>query len=75
MSVRAKFRVETITRVADHGLTVKMIALHDPTIPEALRFSLLTPTASIVMFITTTSAEEFFRLGETFYVDFTEAGL
>jgi len=72
MSVRAKFRVETITRSADHGLTVKMSAIHDPSIPEQLRFALLTPTASIVMFITTESAEEFFKLAESYYVDFTE---
>jgi hypothetical protein len=72
MSVRAKFRVETITKSADHGLTVRMVAVHDPSIPEELRFSFMSPTASIVMFITTVAAEEFFVLGQAFFVDFTE---
>jgi len=74
MSVRAKFHVDSVTKTADGGLTVKMSARHDPNIPEELRFSLLTPTASIVMFITTTSAEEFFNLGEYYYVDFSLTG-
>jgi hypothetical protein len=71
MSVRAKFRVESITKTHDQGITVKMLAVHDPKIPEEMRFAMLTPTASIVMFITTHSAEEFFELGEAYYVDFS----
>jgi hypothetical protein len=73
MSVRAKFRVETITKTAEHGITVRMSAVHDPTIPEGLRFSWMSPTGSIVMFVTTVAAEEFFCLGDSYYVEITDA--
>jgi len=70
MSVRAKFIVQSITKTAWDGDTVKMNAVDDPTIPEQQRLALRSPTASIVLFTDTKSAEKLFQLGEAYYVDF-----
>jgi hypothetical protein len=73
LSVRAKFRVESITKVMSGGITIKLISVQDAGIPEELRFALLNPTASLVIFATTKSAEEFFELGAAYFLDFTPA--
>lgn len=47
-----------------------MISVHDPSIPEGQRLSLKSPTASIVLFTDTASAERLFKLGTAYWVDF-----
>jgi hypothetical protein len=73
LSVRAKFLVQSITKTAWDGDTIKMISVDDPTIPEDQRLSLRTPTASIVLFTDKAHAEELFKLGSFYYVDFSPA--
>jgi hypothetical protein len=73
LSVRAKFLVQSITKTAWDGDTIKMISVDDPTIPEDQRLSLRTPTASIVLFTDKVHSEELFKLGDFYYVDFSPA--
>jgi hypothetical protein len=70
VSVRAKFIVQSITKTAWDGDTVKMLSVDDPSIPESQRLALKSPTASIVLFTDTASAEKLFQLGQAYYVDF-----
>jgi hypothetical protein len=70
VSVRAKFIVQSITKTAWDGDTVKMLSVDDPAIPEAQRLALKSPTASIVLFTDSRIAQTLFQLGQAYYVDF-----
>jgi len=69
MSVRAKFRVVSVT---DFGFTkqVKLAAISDDGIPENQRFHKATPSGQIEMTIDNPQAAEQFTPGKQFYVDF-----
>lgn len=70
MSVLARFAVASVTKSATTGTTVKMVALHDPSIPEERRLSKSQVTGSVVMFIDNPAAEAFFHVSKECYVEF-----
>jgi hypothetical protein len=72
MSVRAKFRVYSVT---DFGVSkqVKLVPVMDDGIPENERYHKYTPNGSIEMTIDNPPASSQFTPGKYFYVDFTPA--
>lgn len=71
--VRAKFQVTKITALANTRATeVHLIPNYDDKIPEDQRYSKYTPSGSVVMYIDNPPAQEFFVLGQTYYIDFTK---
>ncbi len=68
--VRAKF---TVTAITDRGYTkeVEFQTIYDQSIPEDQRFYKATPSGSIKMQIDNPAALEQFKLGKSFYADFT----
>jgi hypothetical protein len=77
MSVRAKFRVASITEQADYSgqpsktKVVKLACIYDQSIPEDQRFFDATPSGTVEMWINNPAALEQFALGKAFYADFT----
>lgn len=73
--VRAKFRVETITRTASmpDGAVIELKAVCADDVPENQRFHKWTPSGSLSMCVNNPSAVEQFALGQEFYIDFTPA--
>ena len=75
MSVRAKFKVQSITLDMSDSRTVKLHAVTgngEEDDPNA-DWSKWTPSGEISMHITNPAAFEQFKVGTEFYVDFTEA--
>lgn len=75
MTVRAKFRVDSITRHAwnkDAG-EVKLSPVCDDGIEENRRFHRYTPSGALSMTIDNPPALAVFELGKEFYVDFSPA--
>lgn len=72
MSVRAKFKVQSVT---DYGQVqqVKLTAVTDDGIPENQRYHKYTPSGEMMLSIDNPSASEQFKPGKSFYVDFTSA--
>jgi hypothetical protein len=70
MTVRAKFRVSSVT---DYGFTkqVKLVAVGDDGIPENQRYHKATPSGTIELTIDNPSASDQFRPQAECYVDFT----
>lgn len=74
MSVRAKFKLESITSHAyGDTKTVKFIAQYDTSIPEDQRFQKATPWGEFQMMIDNPVALEQLKLGEHYYFDITPA--
>lgn len=71
MTVRAKFRVETVTQTI-HGFTVDLKPVTGGS-PENERFFKWTPSGEIKMGTVNAEAAEQFKPGTEFYVDFTPA--
>lgn len=73
MSVRAKFRVDTISQVSWSAevRVIKMAAVSAEDIPENERYHKYTPSGTIEIVIDNPPAAEQFKLGESYYVDFT----
>lgn len=74
MTVRAKFVVESIERIAHGSLethTIKMRAVTGGT-PENESFWRWTPSGQIILQCTNPEASEQLTLGGEFYVDFTK---
>ena len=69
--VRAKFMVTAITERAWGGKELELSCQYDQSIPEDLRFQKATPSGSIRMQIDNPAALEQFKLGETYYADFS----
>ena len=71
MAVRAKFTVVAIT---DRGWSkeVELACQYDQSVPEDQRFQKATPSGSIRMQIDNPAALEQFKLGKSFYADFTQ---
>ena len=77
MTVRGKFKVDSITHHATTGpenvyAEVKMNAVYTDK-PEDHTFSKATPSAQLTMAITVPEVVDTFKPGKFFYVDFTEA--
>lgn len=73
--VRAKFRVETITKTATSpdGAIIELKAVCADEVPENQRFHKWTPSGSLHMTVNNPAAVEQFVLGQEYYVDFTPA--
>ncbi len=73
--VRAKFRVTSITEFEggyNGAKIVKLDCRYDQAIPEDQRFFDATPSGHVEMYINNPKALEQFKLGKTFYADFSE---
>lgn len=72
MSVRAKFKVQCIT---DWGSLkqIKLQAVFAGEIPENQRYHKYTPSGELSITIDNPSASDQFKVGEEFYLDFTNA--
>jgi hypothetical protein len=75
MTVRAKFVVSSITKTAYPGTTIKLTPQYEASIPEDVRFSKATPSGELTMFIDNPRAEEFFVMGQAYYLDITAVDL
>lgn len=75
MTVRAKFRLETIATHSWHAnaRTLRFNAQYDATIPEDKRFQDATPSGVFEMLCTNPVALEQFELGKAYYFDITPA--
>ena len=73
MTVRAKFRLETVATHswAADARTLKFSALYDSTIPEDQRFQKATPSGVFEMMCTNPTALAQFELGKAYYFDIT----
>lgn len=74
MVVRAKFRVNKITRVDWNSdiTVVSMTAVNDDGIEENKRYHKYSPSGSLEITIDNPPASEYFKLGKSYYLDFTE---
>ncbi len=70
--IRAKCRVTKVTRTVEGTLCVSLVAVYDAEIEEHKRFSKATPAGSIELWVDNPSASDYLKLGEYFYVDFTQ---
>lgn len=74
MTVRAKFRVNTLKTIIGYDNSKQEIVELSAVMDEANRsWSQHTPQGSIVLTITNAAALERFKIGGYCYVDFTEA--
>lgn len=79
MSVRAKFKVEVVSRREhwdkDKGelISVKLAPVHGDGNPENEAFYAATPSGEIKMEMLNQAAGEQFELGAEYYIDFTRA--
>jgi len=70
--VRAKFRLSGVTYYPDTtAQTLKFQVHYDPSIPEDQKFTKYTPTGQIEMHVDNPTAQQMFKVGEYYYVDFT----
>ena len=74
MGVRAKFRVNKITKVDWNSVVtvVNMTAVSDDSIEENKRYHKYTPSGSLEICIDNPPASDYFKLGKSYYLDFTE---
>lgn len=72
MSVRAKFKVATVTESEGGVKTVKLHPVSSGS-PENAEFFKWTPSGSIELGTINPAAAEQFKPGDQFYVDFTPA--
>jgi hypothetical protein len=70
--VRGKFSLNSITETAWPGKTLKFSAVYDDGIPENQRYATATPSGSVEMHVTNEAALNQFKLGKSYYLDFTE---
>jgi hypothetical protein len=73
MSVRCKMQLFQVTESAwsTGSKQLTFSAQYDQSIPEDQRFAKATPTAQLTMTVDSPAALEQFKLGDSFYVDFT----
>lgn len=72
-TIRAKFEVTSIERFSwnENQILIKMQPRYDEAIPENRRFEEATPSGNLDMHVSNPAAIEVFKLGKTFYLDFT----
>ena len=75
--VRGKFTLQAITKHywSSTAQTFMFEAIHDNSTEESRRFAKYTPSARLTMTVDNPSAQEFFELGKTYYLDFSRAEL
>jgi hypothetical protein len=73
MATRAKFRVNQITQYTGGGKQVKLMAVTDNGDPENKAFWNATPAGTLDITISNPDAADFFKVGQAYYLDFTEA--
>lgn len=71
MKVRAKMVVESVKQTV-HAEEVGLSAVHGGT-AEDNNYAEATPSASLIMWVNNIAVRGFFKPGQKFYVDFTEA--
>lgn len=71
MSVRAKLTLNAVTEMSFGGKKLSFSATYDTSIPEDQRFQKATPSATADFFIDNPKALEQFKLGDSYYVDFS----
>lgn len=71
--VRGKFKVTGTKKYENPGTAFVFGAISDSSTPENELYHKYTPMGNLEMFVTNPSAEEFFKLGKSYYLDFTEA--
>jgi hypothetical protein len=72
--VRAKFTVTKISKFTFPQTEIILTPQYDDSIPEDRRFSKATPSGEFRMFIDNPAAEQFFELGQPYYIDISKAG-
>lgn len=74
-AIRAKFKLTGILNQSWNlnQKEYRFDAQYDTTIPEDQRFSQATPSGTMRMQVNNPAANEFFKLGEDYYLDFTPA--
>lgn len=74
MSIRAKFRVSSVTDYgANQGKRIVLNAVADNNTPENERYHRYTPSGELSIAIDNPAASDQFAPGKEFYLDFTEA--
>lgn len=72
--VRGKFTLASITSHSwGTAQTFVFNAVHDTTTEENKKFAKYTPSGQLTMQVDNPPAQEFFKLGKTYYLDFSEA--
>lgn len=71
--IRAKFKVQEITKTTWGNTRVILRPQYDKAIPEDQCFRDATPSGEMWMDVANPAALEQLKLGQTFYVDFTPA--
>lgn len=69
--VRAKMTLTSVTENSWGSKSLKFTSQYDTTIPEDQRFQKATPSASAEFAIDNPAALEQFKLGQSYYLDFT----
>ncbi len=71
--VRAKFQVSSITKHSyGPATTILLYAQCADSIEENKRFAKYTPSGRLELTVDNPPAQEFFELGKSYYLDFTE---
>lgn len=73
MATRAKFTCQQITRYTGGGQEVTLGAVTGYGSEENESFWNATPSGQLKMTISNPKAQEFFDVGKSYYLDFTEA--
>ena len=71
--VRAKFQVQKTSKMSWGGSEITMNPVSADEVPENQRFHKYTPSGTLIMSIDNPTAEEFFKLGKSYYLDFSNA--
>lgn len=70
--VRAKFMLQEITTTNYGSQKFLFRPQYDTSIAEDERFAKATPNGEFWMFVDNPPAQAFFKLGKTYYLDFSE---
>jgi hypothetical protein len=71
--MRAKFRCSNITDYGPSQITANLSAVTDDATPENERYNAATPSGTLALTITNPAVRDFFTVGKSYYLDFTEA--
>jgi len=73
MSVRAKFKLTSITEHEGTARGLKFSAVSTDDTPENQRYHKYTPSGTLEIWVDNPPALEQFKIGESYYLDFTPA--
>jgi hypothetical protein len=71
--MRAKFRVNSFTQYTGIGRKFELSAVTDDGTPENQRYNTATPSGSLSIQIDNPAVVDFLKVGESYYLDFSEA--